>query len=150
MFSKGKEHCSTLRLMEERIVHPVKYNDEGKPTAAEFEYPKIYHNDAMAMEDYKFLNSSHVATYMNFPHPLIEAKFNPKTCTWAYGMNFFDLDAWTGENEVKDLGLLKWSQITYLSAVDCLSHSYSSKLQTDRANIIKLKHTCRREIVNAC
>lgn len=30
--------------MEERIVHPVKYNDEGKPTAAEFEYPKIYHN----------------------------------------------------------------------------------------------------------
>ncbi|KAK9185695.1 hypothetical protein WN943_026054 [Citrus x changshan-huyou] len=62
MFSKGKEHCSTLRLMEERIVHPVKYNDEGKPTAAEFEYPKIYHNDAMAMEDYKFLNSSHVAT----------------------------------------------------------------------------------------
>ncbi|KAK9209098.1 hypothetical protein WN944_001462 [Citrus x changshan-huyou] len=37
-------HCSALRLMEEGIVHPVKYNDEGKPTAAEFEYPKIYHN----------------------------------------------------------------------------------------------------------
>ncbi|KAK9185363.1 hypothetical protein WN943_025719 [Citrus x changshan-huyou] len=55
-------HCSALRLMEESVVHPVKYNDEGKPTVAEFEYPKIYHNDAVAMEDYKFLNSSHVAT----------------------------------------------------------------------------------------
>ncbi|KAK9176112.1 hypothetical protein WN944_028125 [Citrus x changshan-huyou] len=30
-------HCSALRLMEECIVHPVKYNDEGKPTAAEFD-----------------------------------------------------------------------------------------------------------------
>ncbi|GAY68052.1 hypothetical protein CUMW_261150 [Citrus unshiu] len=38
-------HCSALRLMEEFIVHLVKYNDEGKPTAAESEYPKIYHNE---------------------------------------------------------------------------------------------------------
>lgn len=37
------------------------------------------------------------AQYMNFSHPLIKAKFNPKTCAWAYGMNFFDLDAWRRE-----------------------------------------------------
>ncbi|KAI4365761.1 hypothetical protein MLD38_021720 [Melastoma candidum] len=37
------------------------------------------------------------AQYMNFSHPLIKEKFNPKTCAWAYGMNFFDLDAWRRE-----------------------------------------------------
>ncbi|KAL8232938.1 hypothetical protein R6Q57_002716 [Mikania cordata] len=35
--------------------------------------------------------------YMNFSHPLIREKFNPKACAWAYGMNFFDLDAWRRE-----------------------------------------------------
>ncbi|KAE8662369.1 Polygalacturonate 4-alpha-galacturonosyltransferase [Hibiscus syriacus] len=34
------------------------------------------------------------AQYMNFSHPLIKQKFNPKACAWVYGMNFFDLDAW--------------------------------------------------------
>ncbi|XP_043701282.1 probable galacturonosyltransferase 9 [Telopea speciosissima] len=37
------------------------------------------------------------AQYMNFSHPLIREKFNPKACAWAYGMNFFDLDAWRHE-----------------------------------------------------
>ncbi|XP_077250260.1 galacturonosyltransferase 8-like [Tasmannia lanceolata] len=37
------------------------------------------------------------AQYMNFSHPLIRQKFNPKACGWAYGMNFFDLDAWRRE-----------------------------------------------------
>ncbi|KAJ8648848.1 hypothetical protein MRB53_001871 [Persea americana] len=37
------------------------------------------------------------AQYMNFSHPLIREKFNPKACGWAYGMNFFDLDAWRKE-----------------------------------------------------
>ncbi|KAL1293505.1 hypothetical protein AAHE18_19G078300 [Arachis hypogaea] len=37
------------------------------------------------------------AQYMNFSHPLIKAKLNPKACAWAYGMNFFDLDAWRRE-----------------------------------------------------
>ncbi|CAA3011180.1 galacturonosyltransferase 8 [Olea europaea subsp. europaea] len=37
------------------------------------------------------------AQYMNFSHPLIKAKFSPKACAWAYGMNFFDLDAWRRE-----------------------------------------------------
>ncbi|MED6128557.1 Galacturonosyltransferase 8, partial [Stylosanthes scabra] len=37
------------------------------------------------------------AQYMNFTHPLIKAKFDPKACAWAYGMNFFDLDAWRRE-----------------------------------------------------
>ncbi|KDP26352.1 hypothetical protein JCGZ_17510 [Jatropha curcas] len=37
------------------------------------------------------------AQYMNFSHPLIREKFNPKACAWAYGMNFFDLDAWRKE-----------------------------------------------------
>jgi alpha-1,4-galacturonosyltransferase len=35
--------------------------------------------------------------YMNFSHPLIKARFNPKACGWAYGMNFFHLDAWRRE-----------------------------------------------------
>lgn len=242
-------HCLAMRLMEERIAHPEKYSDEGKPTPPEFEDPKLYHyaifsdnvlaasvvvNSAVknakepwkhvfhvvtdkmnlgamqvmfklkdyngshievtAVEDYKFLNSSYVpvlrqlesanlqkfyfenklenatkdtnnmkfrnpkylsilnhlrfylpemypklhrilfldddivvqkdltglwkidmdgkvngavetcfgsfhryAQYMNFSHPLIKEKFNPKACAWAYGMNFFDLDAWRRE-----------------------------------------------------
>ncbi|XP_022847191.1 galacturonosyltransferase 8-like [Olea europaea var. sylvestris] len=242
-------HCLTLRLMEERIAHPDKYTDEGKPPKIELEDPKLYHyaifsdnviaasvvvNSAVkntkepwkhvfhvvtdkmnlgamqvmfkmrdyngahievkAVEDYKFLNSSYVpvlkqlessnlqkfyfenklenatkdttnmkfrnpkylsilnhlrfylpemypklhkilfldddivvqrdltglweidmdgkvngavetcfgsfhryAQYMNFTHPLIKAKFSPKACAWAYGMNFFDLDAWRRE-----------------------------------------------------
>ncbi|THG00026.1 galacturonosyltransferase 8-like [Camellia sinensis] len=242
-------HCVAMRLMEERIAHPDKYSDEGKPTPPEIEDPKLYHyaifsdnviaasvvvNSAVknqkepwkhvfhvvtdkmnlgamqvmfkmrdyngahievkAVEDYKFLNSSYVpvlrqlesanlqrfyfenklenatkdttnmkfrnpkylsmlnhlrfylpemypklhrilfldddvvvqrdltglwkidmdgkvngavetcfgsfhryAQYMNFSHPLIREKFNPKACGWAYGMNFFDLDAWRKE-----------------------------------------------------
>ncbi|KAI4352326.1 hypothetical protein L6164_006589 [Bauhinia variegata] len=37
------------------------------------------------------------AQYMNFSHPLIKERFNPKACAWAYGMNIFDLDAWRRE-----------------------------------------------------
>ncbi|KAL6576767.1 Galacturonosyltransferase 8 [Orobanche minor] len=242
-------HCLALRLMEERIAHPDKYSDDGKPPKPEIEDPKLYHyaifsdnviaasvvvNSAVkntkepwkhvfhvvtdkmnlgamqvmfkmrdysgahievkAVEDYKFLNSSYVpvlkqlesaklqqfyfenklenatkdttnmkfrnpkylsilnhlrfylpemypklhkilfldddivvqrdltglwkidmdgkvngavetcfgsfhryAQYMNFSHPLIKARFSPKACAWAYGMNFFDLDAWRRE-----------------------------------------------------
>lgn len=41
------------------------------------------------------------AQYMNFSHPLIKEKFNPKACGWAYGMNFFDLDAWRREKSTE-------------------------------------------------
>ncbi|CAI9283128.1 unnamed protein product [Lactuca saligna] len=37
------------------------------------------------------------AQYLNFSHPLIKEKFNPKACAWAFGMNIFDLDAWRRE-----------------------------------------------------
>ncbi|CAK9134053.1 unnamed protein product [Ilex paraguariensis] len=37
------------------------------------------------------------AQYLNFSHPLIRERFNPKACAWAYGMNIFDLDAWKRE-----------------------------------------------------
>lgn len=37
------------------------------------------------------------AQYLNFSHPLIRDKFNPKACAWAFGMNMFDLDAWRRE-----------------------------------------------------
>ncbi|KAE8021873.1 hypothetical protein FH972_007723 [Carpinus fangiana] len=37
------------------------------------------------------------AQYLNFSHPLIRERFNPKACAWAYGMNIFDLDAWRHE-----------------------------------------------------
>ncbi|XP_076959713.1 putative galacturonosyltransferase 9 [Bidens hawaiensis] len=35
--------------------------------------------------------------YLNFSHPLIRDKFNPKACAYAFGMNIFDLDAWRRE-----------------------------------------------------
>ncbi|XP_073120606.1 probable galacturonosyltransferase 9 [Henckelia pumila] len=35
--------------------------------------------------------------YLNFSHPLIKEKFNPRACAWAFGMNMFDLDAWRRE-----------------------------------------------------
>lgn len=35
--------------------------------------------------------------YLNFSHPLIRERFNPKSCAWAFGMNIFDLDAWRRE-----------------------------------------------------
>ncbi|KAL3346615.1 hypothetical protein AABB24_025184 [Solanum stoloniferum] len=35
--------------------------------------------------------------YLNFSHPLVREKFNPKVCAWAFGMNIFDLDAWRRE-----------------------------------------------------
>ncbi|KDP24309.1 hypothetical protein JCGZ_25605 [Jatropha curcas] len=37
------------------------------------------------------------AQYLNFSHPLIRERFNPKSCAWAYGMNIFDLDSWRRE-----------------------------------------------------
>ncbi|KAJ7547736.1 hypothetical protein O6H91_08G102700 [Diphasiastrum complanatum] len=40
--------------------------------------------------------------YMNFSHPLINSRFNPKACGWAYGMNFFDLDAWRREKSTEE------------------------------------------------
>lgn len=40
--------------------------------------------------------------YMNFSHPLIKSKINPKACAWAYGMNFFDLDAWRREKSTEE------------------------------------------------
>lgn len=35
--------------------------------------------------------------YLNFSHPLIKEKFNPRACAWAFGMNMFDLEAWRQE-----------------------------------------------------
>ncbi|CAL0304543.1 unnamed protein product [Lupinus luteus] len=284
-------HCVSMRLMEERIAHPEKYSDEGKPIPPEVEDPKLYHyaifsdnvvaasvvvnsatknakepwkhvfhvvTDKMnlgamqvmfklknyngahvevkAVEDYKFLNSSYVpvlrqlesanlqrfyfenklenatkdttnmkfrnpkylsilnhlrfylpemypklhrilfldddivvqkdltglwkidmdgkvngavetcfgsfhryAQYMNFSHPLIKAKFNPKACAWAYGMNFFDLDAWRREKCTEEyhywqnlnenrtlwkLGTLPPGLITYYSTTKPLDKSW--------------------------
>ncbi|KAL6135452.1 hypothetical protein ACLB2K_067680 [Fragaria x ananassa] len=37
------------------------------------------------------------AQYLNFSHPLIRERFNPRSCAWAYGMNIFDLDTWRQE-----------------------------------------------------
>ncbi|XP_047314792.1 probable galacturonosyltransferase 9 [Impatiens glandulifera] len=35
--------------------------------------------------------------YLNFSHPLIRQKFNPRACAWAFGVNMFDLDTWRSE-----------------------------------------------------
>lgn len=39
--------------------------------------------------------------YLNFSHTLIRAKFSPKACAWAFGMNIFDLDAWRSEKSTE-------------------------------------------------
>ncbi|RZC62177.1 hypothetical protein C5167_023917 [Papaver somniferum] len=39
----------------------------------------------------------HYVQYMNFSHPSIKESFSPEACARAYGMNFFDLDAWRKE-----------------------------------------------------
>ncbi|GAA0152001.1 transferase [Lithospermum erythrorhizon] len=77
--------------------------------------------------------------YMNFSHPLIKAKFNPNTCAWAYGMNFFDLDAWRREKCTEEyhywqtlnenrtlwkLGTLPPGLITYYSTTKPLDKSW--------------------------
>ncbi|XP_023523014.1 galacturonosyltransferase 8-like, partial [Cucurbita pepo subsp. pepo] len=36
-------HCISMRLMEERIAHPDKYSDVGKPVPPEIEDPNLYH-----------------------------------------------------------------------------------------------------------
>ncbi|KAL9677398.1 hypothetical protein QQ045_005627 [Rhodiola kirilowii] len=37
-------------------------------------------------------------SYINFSDQLIAKKFDPNACTWAFGMNVFDLKAWRREN----------------------------------------------------
>ena len=37
-------------------------------------------------------------TFINFSDPLIADKFDNKACTWAFGMNVFDLRRWREEN----------------------------------------------------
>ncbi|GAB2213723.1 hypothetical protein Droror1_Dr00018036 [Drosera rotundifolia] len=32
--------------------------------------------------------------YIDFSQPLVAEKFDPNACTWAFGMNFFDLKEW--------------------------------------------------------
>lgn len=41
------------------------------------------------------------AQHLNFSHPLIRERFNPKACAWAFGMNMFDLDAWRREKSTE-------------------------------------------------
>ncbi|XP_050228432.1 probable galacturonosyltransferase 9 [Mercurialis annua] len=79
------------------------------------------------------------AQYMNFSHPQIKEKFNPKACAWAYGMNIFDLDAWRREKCTDDyhywqnlnedrnlwkLGTLPPGLITFYSTTKSLDKSW--------------------------
>ncbi|CAL5370774.1 unnamed protein product [Camellia sinensis] len=77
--------------------------------------------------------------YLNFSHPLIRERFNPKACAWAFGMNIFDLDAWRQEkcteqyhywqnlNEDRSLwklGTLPPGLITFYSTTKSLDKSW--------------------------
>ncbi|KAK9272029.1 hypothetical protein L1049_003024 [Liquidambar formosana] len=79
------------------------------------------------------------AQYMNFSHPLIRERFNPKACAWAYGMNMFDLDAWRRERCTEEyhywqnlnenrtlwkLGTLPPGLITFYSTTKSLDKSW--------------------------
>ncbi|XP_020226500.1 galacturonosyltransferase 8 [Cajanus cajan] len=102
------------------------------------------------------------AQYMNFSHPLIKAKFNPKACAWAYGMNFFDLDAWRREKCTEEyhywqnlnenrtlwkLGTLPPGLITYYSTTKPLDKSwhvlglgYNPSISMDEINNAAVVH----------
>ncbi|KAF7803131.1 putative galacturonosyltransferase 9 [Senna tora] len=77
--------------------------------------------------------------YLNFAHPSIKERFNPKACAWAYGMNIFDLDAWKSEkstdqyhhwqnkNEDETLwksGMLPPGLVTFYSTTKSLDKSW--------------------------
>ncbi|KAF3780923.1 Galacturonosyltransferase 8 [Nymphaea thermarum] len=72
--------------------------------------------------------------YMNFSHPLIKQSFDPKACPWAYGMNIFDLDAWSKQNCTEyptgrdrtlwKLGTLPPGLITFYSTTKPLNKSW--------------------------
>ncbi|WCJ25488.1 galacturonosyltransferase 9 [Euphorbia peplus] len=79
------------------------------------------------------------AQYLNFTHPLIREKFNPKACAWAFGMNIFDLDAWRHEKSTDQyhywqnlnedrtlwkLGTLPPGLITFYSTTKSLDKSW--------------------------
>ncbi|CAJ1794254.1 unnamed protein product [Sphenostylis stenocarpa] len=102
------------------------------------------------------------AQYMNFSHPLIKAKFSPKACAWAYGMNFFDLDAWRREKCTEEyhywqnlnenrtlwkLGTLPPGLITYYSTTKPLDKSwhvlglgYNPSISMDEINNAAVVH----------
>uniref|UniRef100_A0A1D1Z9W4 Hexosyltransferase n=1 Tax=Anthurium amnicola TaxID=1678845 RepID=A0A1D1Z9W4_9ARAE len=55
-------------------------------------------------------DSSHrLETFVDFSHPTVAKKFDPKSCTWAFGMNMFDLKEWRrrGLTSVYE----KWQQL---------------------------------------
>ncbi|XP_068334272.1 probable galacturonosyltransferase 9 [Pyrus communis] len=79
------------------------------------------------------------AQYLNFSHPLIRERFNPRACAWAYGMNIFDLDAWRLEKSTEQyhywqnlnedrtlwkLGTLPPGLITFYSTTKSLDKSW--------------------------
>ncbi|GMH27247.1 hypothetical protein Nepgr_029090 [Nepenthes gracilis] len=79
------------------------------------------------------------AQYLNFSHPLIKEKFNPRACAWAYGLNIFDLDAWRREKSTEQyhywqnlnedrtlwkLGTLPPGLITFYSTTKSLDKSW--------------------------
>lgn len=79
------------------------------------------------------------AQYLNFSHPLIRERFNPKACAWAYGMNIFDLDSWRREKSTEQyhywqslnedrtlwkLGTLPPGLITFYSTTKSLDKSW--------------------------
>lgn len=77
--------------------------------------------------------------YLNFSHPLIKEKFNPRACAWAFGMNMFDLDAWRREKCTEEyhywqnlnedrtlwkLGTLPAGLVTFYSTTKSLDKSW--------------------------
>lgn len=61
--------------------------------------------------------------YLNFSHPLISSNFDPDRCTWLYGVNIFDLEAWRKTN-------ITSTYHQWLKHVS--SHAYSTKFQMER------------------
>lgn len=69
--------------------------------------------------------------YLNFSHPLIKDRFNPKACAWAFGMNIFDLDAWRREKCTEEYHYWQNLVSKFLPSMICccIVSSLSSNMQ---------------------
>lgn len=64
-----------------------------------------------------------IDTFINFSDPLIGESFDVNTCTWAFGMNLFDLQQWRRHNLTaayhKYLQMVWLKKCLYFSTLEC-------------------------------
>jgi len=81
-----------------------------------------------------------IDAFINFSDPLIGESFDVNSCTWAFGMNLFDLQQWRRQNLTAVYN--KYSQMVWLQK--CLYFQYFSMilLFTAHSNFSHLNLIC--------